>query len=202
MSEIGLKFNYNWIKEKPLDWEYLSELDKWRTKLYEYGLIGVYENGIGYGNISVRFGHNNFIITGTATGHIRELKPEHYTKVTEYDLSKNTLTTEGPIKASSESLTHAVIYEYDKNINAVIHVHHLGLWNKLLDKFPTTNKTVEYGTTAMANEIIRLFNQTNLLEQKILVMAGHEEGIVCFGKNTEDAGERLLNAFNIYLEKI
>ncbi len=170
----------------------LNNLNSWRDKLYKLGLIGVYPTGIGYGNISIRFGQNKFIITGAATGKFKRLTARHYTQVTEYDLARNSLTTVGPIKASSESLTHAVIYAYDRNISAVIHIHHLGLWKKLLNKVPTT-QNAEYGTPAMANEIVRLFNQTDLPEQKILVMAGHAEGIVSFGKNLTEAGERILN---------
>jgi ribulose-5-phosphate 4-epimerase/fuculose-1-phosphate aldolase len=197
MSEAGLKFHCNWIQEKPISNNLLKELNAWRDKLYESGLIGVYDNGIGYGNISIRHEQTHFIITGTATGQYKKLSPKHYTKVTEYDLIKNSLTSVGPIKASSESLTHAVIYDYDKNINAVIHVHHLGLWRKLMNKVPTTDTSVEYGTTAMANEIIRLFKETHLSQKKILVMAGHEEGIVCFGKNLNEAGSVILEKLKL-----
>ena len=197
MSEIGLKFHCNWIQEEPMGAKFLEELNLWRDKLYDAGLIGVYPNGIGYGNVSIRCEQNHFVITGTATGQYKKLVPEHYTKVTEYNLLKNSLTTVGPIKASSESLTHAVIYECDKNANAVIHVHHLGLWKRLIYKVPTTNKTVEYGTPAMANEVIRLFKETNLSEERILVMAGHEEGIVAFGKNLAEAGDKILGELKI-----
>jgi ribulose-5-phosphate 4-epimerase/fuculose-1-phosphate aldolase len=192
MDEIGIKFNCHWVEEGPLDIKWIQELNEWRHKLYELGLIGVYANGIGYGNISVRFQHN-FIITGTATGKIRNLTGKHFTQVTDYDLERNSLTTVGPIKASSESLTHAVIYGYDKHIGAVIHVHHLKLWQTLLNHVPTTNANIEYGTTAMAKEIIKLFNETNLAERKIFAMAGHEEGIVSFGETLTDAAQVLLS---------
>jgi len=197
MKETGvIKFNCNWIKENPLDSELLRDLNLWRDKMFELGFIGVTEEGIGYGNMSVRFRENQFIITGSATGKLKKLGIEHYTKVVDYDLEKNSLTAIGPILASSESLTHAVIYEHDKNVNAVIHIHNLFLWKKLMDKIPSTNKNVEYGTPAMAKEIIRLFDQTDLKNKKILVMAGHEEGIISFGKNLNEAGNLLLKALN------
>jgi L-ribulose-5-phosphate 4-epimerase len=195
MNESGIKFNCNWIKEKPLDIRFLKELNAWRDQLYALGFIGVYPDGIGYGNISIRFGRKKFIITGAATGKYKKLSAKHYTQVTGYDLSTNSLTTTGPIKASSESLTHAVIYECDKNINAVIHIHHSGLWKKLMNKAPTTD-TIDYGTTALAHEIVRLFKQTKLAEQKIIVMAGHPEGIVCFGNNLAEAGEKIVDELN------
>jgi len=195
MKETGvIKFNCNWIKEKALNNNLLVDLNFWRNRMFALGLIGVYADGIGYGNISIRLQGNQFIITGSATGKFKKLTSEHYTKVVDYDVEKNSLTAVGPIIASSESLTHAVLYEYDKNINAVIHIHNLALWQKLMNKIPTTNKNVEYGTPAMAKEIIRLFDSTNLKNQKMLVMAGHEEGIISFGKDLNEAGNLLLEA--------
>lgn len=197
MKETGvIKFNCKWIKGDPLNSDLLIELNLWRDKMFDLGFIGVNEDGIGYGNMSIRFQENQFIITGSATGKLKKLTNEHYTKVVDYDLGKNSLTTVGPIIASSESLTHAVIYKYTKNINAVIHIHNKGLWKKLMNKIPTTNKNVEYGTPEMAKEIIRLFDETNLNDQKILVMAGHEEGVISFGKDLNEAGNILLKSLN------
>lgn len=197
MKETGIiKFNCNWIKEEPLDSDLFIDLNFWRDKMFDLGFIGVNEEGIGFGNMSIRFRENQFIITGSATGKLKKLSNEHYTKVVDFDLEKNSLTAIGPILASSESLTHAAIYEYDKNVNAVIHIHNKYLWEKLIGKIPTTNKSVEYGTPAMAKEIIRLFAETDLKNKKILVMAGHIEGIISFGKDLNEAGTVLLKNLN------
>jgi L-ribulose-5-phosphate 4-epimerase len=193
VKEIGIKFNCRWMDEKPLDYKWLRDLNVWRSRLYKAGLIGVYPDGIGYGNISTRFQRSKFIITGTATGKLQKLNARHYTQVTDYSLDKNRVTCVGPIKASSESLTHALLYECDKDINAVFHVHHAGIWKKLLRVVPTTKATIEYGTIEMAREVRRLFKDTSLPLDKIFVMAGHEEGIVTFGKTMDEAGEKLLN---------
>lgn len=199
MGETGvIKFNCTWIKEDPLDDDVISDLNNWRDKLYKLGFIGVYENGIGYGNISKRYNNDQFIISGTATGKYPKLTNQQYTKVTEYDLDKNSLTANGPIIASSESLTHALIYECDKNCNAVIHVHYADLWKRMMYNVPTTEKSIEYGTPAMAKEVKRLFVETDLSEQKILVMAGHEDGIISFGKDLEEAGSILMEALRKY----
>ncbi|MCX6296518.1 MAG: class II aldolase/adducin family protein [Bacteroidetes bacterium] len=193
MKETGVvKFNCTWIKEEPLSSDLLADLNLWRDKMYKVGFIGVYEDGIGYGNMSIRSEGKQFIITGSGTGKFKTLSNEHYTKVVDYDLEKNSLTAVGPIIASSESLSHAVIYEKNKNVTAVIHVHNLFLWKKLIDIIPTTYKNVEYGTPAMAKEIIRLFDDTNVNEIQMLVMAGHEEGLISFGKDLNEAGNQLL----------
>ena len=62
-----IKFNCNLIKGT-VEKEKIEELNYWRNKLFEMGLIGVYENGVGFGNISERTQGNKFIITGSTTG--------------------------------------------------------------------------------------------------------------------------------------
>ena len=193
MSETGvIKFHCQWTKGNPLAEESIRELNEWRDILHQRGFIRAYQNGIGYGNISVRFKQNQFIITGSATGGIKKLSGEHYTKVTAFDLDRNSVTAEGPMLASSESLTHAAIYECDAGVNAVIHIHDTNLWKTLINKVPTTNRAVEYGTPDMAKEILRLFKKTDLARQKILVMAGHEDGIIAFGSSIAEAGHSLI----------
>ena len=44
----------------------------------------------------------------------------------------------------------------------------------------------------MTYEIMRLFEVSNARSEKILVMAGHEGGIVTFGKDLEDAFDVLM----------
>lgn len=195
-DEGYIKFECNWEKTDVPEETLLMDLNRWRDKLYDLKLVGAYENGIGYGNISKRFDGNQFIITGSATGNLPKLNATHYSKVVDFDLSKNSLTCCGLIKASSESLSHGVLYQLDPSINAVIHVHHFELWKKSLYQVPTTAKTISYGTPQMAEEIIRLYQNSNLPKLKIFVMAGHEEGIVTFGNNLDEAGEVLLNRFN------
>ncbi|NJO72245.1 MAG: hypothetical protein HC825_12345 [Oscillatoriales cyanobacterium RM1_1_9] len=98
------KFKGYWIKADPPPAESLGQLMLWRDRLRQLGLIGVDHQGIGFGNISVRMGPSGeFIITGTQTGSLLQLQPQHYTRVTEFDLAANSLTCVGPIAASSES---------------------------------------------------------------------------------------------------
>jgi L-ribulose-5-phosphate 4-epimerase len=78
-------------------------------------------------------------------------------------------------------------YESDSSTSAVIHCHDSGLWATLLDRAPTTSKSVAYGTLEMAYGIMRLFTVSDVRSRKIFAMAGHEGGIVTFGKNLEDA---------------
>ena len=196
-NETGsIKFNCNWIAVDPVDEKSIIEINRWRNILFNRKLIGVYPNGIGYGNISIRLTANEFLISGTSTGHLETLTTQHYSIVSAYDFAANNVTCKGPVKASAESLTHTAVYEMDPGIQAIIHIHNKKMWDELLDKVPTTFSSVEYGTPEMALEIKRLFNTTNLIERKILVMAGHEEGVISFGKDLEEAGDIILKHFH------
>lgn len=196
MEEGYVKFKATWERSPALEHNYLDVLNEWRGRLYSRALIGAYNNGIGYGNISHRFDiKDQFIISGSGTGNLNTLEKDHYSLVTNIDIAKNTLDCTGPILASSESMSHGVIYEECSDLRGVIHVHHKELWQKLLDKVPTTSETAEYGTPEMAYEIQRLFRETDLMEKKILVMKGHEEGIFTFGESLEEAGKIIYEYF-------
>jgi L-ribulose-5-phosphate 4-epimerase len=166
----------------------LAELNACRRKLLQLRLIGVDANGIGFGNLSIRDGAtNNFYITGSATAGKPELALADCARVVAYDFEKNWLRYEGSAIPSSESLTHAAIYESDAKAGSVIHCHDSKLWAALLDQAPTSSNAVEYGTPEMAYEVKRLFGVTDVQSKRILVMAGHEGGIVAFGKDLEEA---------------
>jgi len=183
-----VKFTYERAHPDTAPFDALAELNAYRRKLLELRLIGVDSNDVGFGNLSVRDGvSGNFYITGSATGGLPELTPTDCVRVVAFDLRRNWLRYEGAAIPSSESLTHAAIYESDPSTSAVIHCHDSGLWATLLDRAPTTSKSVAYGAPEMAYEIMRLFKGTDLRSRKILVMAGHEGGIATFGKNLEDA---------------
>lgn len=202
IDEGYIKYECIWQKTPPPDTKYLKEISHWRKKLFDINLIGVYkDSGIGYGNISVRHPKNQqqFIITGTQTGRLDELESKHFSVVTSYDIDENKVHCSGLIKSSSEALTHAMIYELEGGqYHSVIHVHHYKMWKQLKNKVPTTSDKIVYGTKDMGFEIKRLYNNGNLKTEKILVMAGHEEGIITFGNTLEESGDILL----YYLSKV
>lgn len=198
MDEGHIKFNCKWVKDKPVTKIIISNINTWRNRLYEIGLIGEYENGIGYGNISFRMDNNCFLITGSATGGISKLNESHYAIVNDYNLAQNSLICKGPIKASSESLSHGAIYDCRPSTNAVIHVHHLKLWNELLYVFPTTSTSATYGTPEMAMEIKRLLAAHDIEKQNTIVMGGHKEGILVFGKSLDETGNKVVELLNAY----
>ncbi|MEG4859488.1 class II aldolase/adducin family protein [Microcoleus sp. K1-B6] len=192
MDEGVVKYRCDWEEADPVAARNIADLMDWRDRLHAWGLIGVYENGIGFGNVSVRLGNScQFVISGTQTAHLKTLGPEFYSTVTKFNLEQNFLGCRGPVQASSESLTHGALYLQREDVGGIIHVHNPQLWQQLLFKIPTTRKEIPYGTPQMALEMFRLFEEENLADRKILAMAGHEDGIICFGGTVDEAGQVL-----------
>jgi ribulose-5-phosphate 4-epimerase/fuculose-1-phosphate aldolase len=190
---LYVKFAYQRARADIAPFDGLADLNACRRKLMDQHLLGLCPNGVGFGNVSVRDGRTtSFYITASATGGLLELTSANCVRVVAYDFARNWLGYEGSAIPSSESLTHAAIYESDPSVSAVIHCHEPVLWHTLLDRVPTTSKTVPYGTPEMAYEIVRLFEASDVRDKKIFVMAGHQDGIVAFGKNLEDAFDVLM----------
>ena len=187
LDEGYIKFNLQWQQAAALPRETTAEIILYRNRCFQRKYIGITE-GVGYGNISVRHKQSNqFIISGTQTGGLKRLSARHFTLVTQVDFKNNSVKCKGPVKASAESLTHAMFYLLDKNIRSVIHIHHRAMWEQLKFKVPTTSETTPYGTIAMCKEVERLYRSSDLKEKKLLVMAGHQDGIISFGENLEEA---------------
>ena len=187
MSEY-VKFSCERTATETTSFSGLVELNAYRRRLLQLGLIGMDSNGVGFGNLSIRDGAtDNFCITGSATAGIQELTLADCAKVVAYDFERNWLQYEGSTIPSSESLTHAAIYESDPKARAVIHCHDSKLWAALLNQAPTSSKAIDYGTPQLAYEIMHLFKQSDVRSRKILVMAGHEGGILTLGKDLEEA---------------
>lgn len=195
-NEGVIKYDQSdFILGPPLEEIEFKELEQVREKIYRTNLVGVYSNGIGYGNLSMRQNYQQlfttdspqFLISGSQTGHLAKLDGDHYTRVLDFSLEKFKIKTQGPILASSEALTHASFYQFHPQIGAIIHAHSAIIWQKmLLNNYPQTAKEIPYGTKEMALAI-----RDHLLIEKnpagVLAMAGHEEGIITYGTSLYEA---------------
>jgi ribulose-5-phosphate 4-epimerase/fuculose-1-phosphate aldolase len=196
-SEGYIKFNCNRNEGKiHIPKNVFLSLSKWRQIMHENGLIGVYSNGIGYGNISVRADSASFYISGTATGSLTSLEEKHYALVNSWSFGENSLKCTGMLNASAESLSHAAIYETLPHVGAVIHIHHKGMWDKYINSLPTTSYEVTYGSPEMAVEIQQITGKIKPHQENLLVMGGHEEGLIAWGETLDDAGEMILKYYN------
>lgn len=196
MREGIIKFDCLWRKQ-PLSQNIdLSAINRCRNRLYRERLIGVDSKGFGYGNISIRWrSEKKFIITGSQTESLKKLCRRHYSIVTGYSFQPCQIHCQGLVQASSESLTHAMLYEMNKAVGCVIHVHDGRLWRRLLHNVPTASQKAKYGSYAMALEIRRLYRNTDFCSRKIAVMAGHKEGILVFGANPQETQDTLKSYF-------
>lgn len=185
-----------------------QDLEYWRKKLYQLNLIGEYaEAQIGFGNMSMiqdyseifHSTHPQFIITGTQTGKYADLSACHYTRVLDYDIDKLKIKMMGAIEASSEALTHAAIYDSNKSIKAVFHIHSKEIWEKMMsDESDFTAANIPYGTVEMAHATQACIAHKN---SGVFCMHGHEDGIVIYGKTTEEAGNLTLALHQKYTRR-
>ena len=204
MKQEGvIKFRLDFTDALPLAPGDLAELQSWRAILYRHRLIGqdpARYGGYGYGNLSHRLppfaapvGRRAFVISGSQTGDLAELGPEHYAVVDACDSAANRIVAHGPIRPSSESLTHGAVYDLDDSIRCVLHVHSPEIWHAAARlAIPTTDAAVPYGSPEMAAEVARLYAATDLRTRGIFSMGGHEDGIVAFGPTAQTAGELLM----------
>ncbi len=175
-------------------------LAAWREILARLGLLGqdpARYGGVGYGNVSARLGpfgdvprgRRRFLVTGTQTGGRRDVGLADFCVVEEYDLVRNRVRSTGAVAPSSESLTHGALYDIAPAARVVFHVHAPEVWRAARRLgLPMTDSRARNGTTALALEVQRLYRETALPSLGILVMAGHEDGVLTFGASLEEAG--------------
>ena len=185
MPEEGyVKFNCRHTHAPALPEEKLHELNALRTDLVRAGLIGVYANGVGYGNVSMRWKGETFLVTATGTGHIPVLTPEGYSLVSQCDFDANTVWCEGAMPASSETMTHAAIYGASSMTACVVHIHHGGMYRMLMEgNAPTTQKDAAFGTPAMAYSVAELVRAHPA--DGVIAMAGHADGVLLYAPSIE-----------------
>ena len=184
MESGTVKFHYESDGVELAPFPAFEELNAARQELGRMGLLGVNENGIGYGNLSARDGAgDSFYVTGSGTGGLSDLGLEHYAKVTAWDFGRNWLRCQGRTIASAESLTHAAVYATAAEVGAVAHGHDPVLWHWLCERGSVTGTDVAYGTPEMAREVMRLLRGGDVRQTRIFAMAGHRDGVVAFGSD-------------------
>jgi L-ribulose-5-phosphate 4-epimerase len=202
-SEGVVRFQLQFIQAPSILYDHLREVNAWRRVLYLAQLIGQDPGryyGFGYGNISQRLGpfdaperQIRFVVSGTQTGHLADLTGEHYATVLACHPDQNMVVAEGPIRPSSESMTHGAVYAVDDSLRCVIHAHSPHIWRSARALgIPITGESVVQGTPEMAEEVRRLFRETRVRDRLVFAMGGHEDGVVSFGRSVEEAGSVLI----------
>lgn len=185
----------------------LQELNSWRTRFRDLGLIGQdperYE-GYGFGNLSRRLPgqrDNAFLISGTQTGHLEHLQANHYATVLRCAPMTNQLLASGQIKPSSEALSHGILYQSNPNILWVMHLHSPDIFNNYRSlNLPCTDPAAAYGTPEMAAAILELAKDQGNSDPALLVMGGHQDGILAYGSNAEETGNLVVSTLSQALQ--
>jgi L-ribulose-5-phosphate 4-epimerase len=187
IDEGYIKFDCTW-EQTTITVSCSKQLLATRDYMHQLGLIGFDKtHQVGYGNISERIDSDQFIISGTQTGHILPILAEHFTQITGFNIPQNQVNCQGPAKASSETMTHASLYDTLPEVHCIIHVHSKHIWEQLLITEMCTGEKVPYGTPEMAYEIKRLVKLPSVQKAKIMAMAGHEDGVISFGATFDEA---------------
>ena len=191
----------------PLSYNILAnQLSAWRTLFKKLEILGQDPNryqGVGYGNLSAltqimpqKHQARQFLITGSQTGGLTQVSLKDYSLIQSYQLDTHELKSTGEVLPSSESMTHAAIYELDLDIKYVFHVHSPIIWhNAQALNLPCTADHIQYGTREMARTVQDLYQQDLFTLGQVLVMGGHEDGVICCGRSAEEAGQALIQAW-------
>jgi hypothetical protein len=179
-------------------------LAAWREVLARLGLIGrdpERYDGYGYGNVSARVspfgdvgrGRRRFLVTGSQTGGRRRVALEDLVLVEGYDIARNRVKSIGLVPPSSESLTHAALYDIAPAIRVVLHGHAPEIWRRASALgLPITRPGAANGTPEMALEVQRLYRESTASSAGVLAMGGHEDGVLALGRTASEAGELLV----------
>lgn len=190
-----IKFTLDYTERAAEPISELGVLEAWRSIYKETGLIGedpARYDGYGFGNLSART-PSGLVITGTQTGAIERLNEDHYAEVTGWRLSENSVIASGPVKPSSESLTHAAVYEAFDEIQFVFHVHSPDIW-RATERLAIACTPIEiaYGTVEMAMSLKKMTQSIG--SEGLMTMLGHEDGVMSWGPSANVAGQLIISA--------
>jgi L-fuculose-phosphate aldolase len=184
MKEGKIKFHTVFVSDKvPCDAK-LVELKFWSEQFQKNGLTPEVEGNY-TGNLSFR-SKEGFIITASGMKNKEKLTDDCFVCVKIYDKKTNTFFVEGKKKPSSESIMHQLIYESNKDVNAVFHGHNDQIVaNATWLGLSLTKKEYESGTVELAEELLKV-----LADNKVVVLRNH--GFVSLGSTMKEAGELAL----------
>ena len=198
-QEGVIQFNLLHRTTAAVDDPRLVGLITWHKRVHALGLIGQEPSryaGFAYGNMSQRLANDEFLISGTQTGGLATLSAEHYTYIDACDIKNNRVVSHGPVKPSSECMSHAAIYSASPDATAVIHVHSPIIWHQHEALgLASTQANVSYGTPAMADAVAYCIKQLAQTSPACIAMLGHEDGVICFADNIDAAGQYLLTLY-------
>ncbi len=196
----AIKFRYTLFPGQAMRYHLLQEVIGARNRLALEGVIGQDSsryNSAGFGNISALV-DGQVVISGTQTGHIQRIMPEHFCKVQQVSIAQNYVVAEGPWVPSSEVMSHIPFYLFhtwypllDLPVGCVIHTHDRELYplRKELG-ISCIGQKFKAGTPELPLAIIQRWrDDPELRHKKILALDGHEDGFLFWGATPREAME-------------
>jgi L-ribulose-5-phosphate 4-epimerase len=165
----------------------------WRRVLKRLGLVGqeaARYGGFGFGNLSVRDLERpgEFIITASQTSGADELEDDGLVRIVNSDPARFWVDAVGQQPPSSETLTHAMIYEADARVNWVFHGHCPEIWQHMTALgLPATPEHVGYGSTAMVQAVAQLLDR-HPARPLVFATRGHQDGVFACSASADEAG--------------
>ena len=201
-AEGVIKYRLDFTPAPALDAALLDDLIAWHARCRALEVVGQNPDryaGYAYGNLSRRL-ERGFAVSGTQTGGKPALTPDDYAWALDCDPIRNRVRAQGPVKPSSEALTHGAIYAVDDAIRAVIHGHIPHIWRRAEALgLPVTPANIAYGTPDMAAAVRGIVRRCGA--SGLLVMGGHEDGVIAYGPDLNAAGERLTSVLRAAIRK-
>jgi L-fuculose-phosphate aldolase len=184
MKEGKIRFNIIFVSDEIPNDSRIDELKYWSEIFEKRGLTPMFEGNY-TGNLSFR-SKESFIITSSGLKNKENLSNDCFVTVKSYEEQSNTIYVEGKRQPSSEAVIHFLIYKARKEVNAIFHGHNDAIiTNAETLKLPVTEREHEPGSLELANEVLRVLGDKNLI-----VIKNH--GFVSLGKTMEEAGEQAL----------
>lgn len=165
-----------------------TELDRYRNSLREKGLIGVYPNGIGHGNVAVLAQDGSLIVTATQTQIAEYLDENGYVLIPpEADEDQEAVPYEGTQDPSSESRTLLAIARRRPLITAVVHIHHTEGQQRAVELgIAESAGRYRYGTVGFAHEAIEVVDTINE-DIGAFGTPSHPDGLFFYGRTIDEA---------------
>ena len=199
-TEGVVQFSYNLARwEAPLPDDVVRPLLAWRSVLRRLALIGQVPDryaGLGYGNVSRRVpgGTDGFVITASQTSGIADAAAGagELVLVRRFDLRRFRVEAEGALPPSSETMTHAMIYTADREVNWVLHGHSPEIReNARAAGLPAIGADIGYGSPQMAEAVAALLRR-NRERPLAFATLGHRDGVFACGPDAGETGGKLV----------
>lgn len=167
----------------------LGDFFEVRSQLFDQHWIGETQEGIGFGNLSIRLSPHKFLITGTQTSQLPAITSEHLSIVSSWSIEDNSVSSYGQTEPSSEAITHGTLYDCYPDYSAIVHIHHNAFWSYVLDHYPRVISP--YGTALLAQEILN--KRQSLAKSQVFAMESHQDGVFVFSNSLYDCLNILLS---------